>query len=491
MNTEQVAAERAVIGGLLRAPWTNLDMRAWLRAEDFTDPWLREMYRALVEHDLCGHPVLRGTPPELVPDQLATLLHLQLQGTAARQGWGIPPQEWSNVWEQLGLMSHEVEYSDSGPLHGMAVARASLERTMGDNGSMAEASLISSLLQDPRVAEQLRGWLHADDFAEPILGAMYRALMEQDLCRHPAVTQARPEERTQRLSAMMISRVEYDLLANGGGLPERWTSVHAWVGQITQPAAVPHPEYASLVGKRILEQSVQRTVLSCAGALDNAAPMAAPGQGMEELLDAMARTVDQMERRWNQATIGHTDTRAPHTLTLAPAVRPAEPAAEDALLASLVADPRQFTQVRAFLRPEDFAAPGRSQLYRTIQRAVDSSLENPEYPVNGYTIVLQAHLEDVVGHGAMSATEVWNVCQYGEPGQAVERAADLVESVVRHHTATAASAMRSAASTGAPRQLLGAARSQLRLAKDQASRRTPRTAPQNPEHRRFAGTTIS
>lgn len=63
-------AEQATLGALLQTPPAIETVAAWLRAEDFTDPWHRTVYTALLEHARAGDPLAPARLGQVLTDRL-------------------------------------------------------------------------------------------------------------------------------------------------------------------------------------------------------------------------------------------------------------------------------------------------------------------------------------------------------------------------------------------------------------------------------------
>jgi hypothetical protein len=465
--------ERAVIGAVMKDPWQAVQLRGWLNAEDFSDPWNREIYRALVDDGLYQHRLLVAQPAEHKPAILAQMLYARLQRVAADRGWQLSAQDWAQTSQYLtDLPQRHAPHAAHAVDYGRVVAQESFDRTVGGQGEHAEWAVISALLQHPDQAEHLGTWLRSDDFQEPWLGRIYHSLAEGRLrlCTHPTVVNTPQAQRPQVLAQMLIEDLAHKAYVShpdSARLSEQewaqgWAPVKEMIDDLATGQYTPHPEQAARLGQRVLQSSIQHKVATgFSEGLQRAELF--PGSLVPEV-DTMLRQVQELQARWDQAmgsrtaeTEGHA-TRGPE--------RPGMPATEDAVLGSLVKDPSQIEHVRSWLRPEDFTAPGRATLYRTIVQTVDAGRTVDPIMLAWHAQQNGLHPRDI------QAERIWAIAEHGEPGRAADGGRVLLEAGISHHVTTARTVIETAGGDMAstPAQALGTAREHLKAASAQASR---------------------
>ncbi len=136
-------AERAVLAAVLARPQEAGRLRGWLRAEDFTDPWMGQMYRSLVEESLATHPAVTIRSGPRQQQVLAEMLYEQLQHKAAGQGWGISPAAWPAVAAQIRdlIGVHQVPHPERAAQLGQRVLQSSIQRQVAEGGWRVERTL--------------------------------------------------------------------------------------------------------------------------------------------------------------------------------------------------------------------------------------------------------------------------------------------------------------------------------------------------------------
>lgn len=468
-------AETAVLGAILQDPRRALEVRDWLRADDFSDPWNREIYRTLVDHHLYAHPEVLAEAPHLRTRVLGRLVVEQLHHAAAAQGWQVSAQDW---WQVAGFVDglpqpHNVPNAAHAAGYGRAVAQASLQRTVGPSGEFAERAVLAAVLARPQEAQRLRGWLRAEDFTDPWMGQMYRSLVEEALTSHPAVTIRSGPEQQQVLAEMLYEQLRYKAAGQGWGItPAAWPAVAAQIRDMIGVHQVPHPEHAAQLGQRVLQSSIQRQVAEGGWRVERT--LAHPGAPAAEMeINSTLGLLQQLEDRWEQA-VGRPGAVGASLPPTAGARRPETAGTEDAVLGSLMRDPGQVEQVRHWLRPSDFTAPGRAELYSTITAAVDAG-----GTIDPVLIVWDAHRRGVLSPTALSSDQVWAIASDGRAGQAPHGGRALVQASIVHHVQSATSAIAAASHdpTAAPGVVIATARGHLQHASSQAARLAQATSP--------------
>ncbi|MEE1822216.1 DnaB-like helicase N-terminal domain-containing protein [Streptomyces sp. BE20] len=471
MSGPEAYSEEALLGAVLQDPRRALEVRDWLRAEDFADPWRKEIYRTLVDHHLYAHPAVLAAPPQQRTQVLGRLVVENLRARAGADGWQVSGADWQQVAAYVTSLPASVPNSANAAQYGRVVAQASLERTVGAQGQFAERAVLAAVLARPEEGARLAGWLKARDFQDPWIGQMYKALVEEKLYAHPAVAiRSSPAERQQVLARMLYEQLQHKAAGERWTVPgSAWPAVAQQIHALTTTQQVPHPEHAAQLGQRVLQTSIQQQVAEGSWRVENTLQMpGAPAAEME--INAMLGTLQRLEDRWEQA-LGRIEAVG---AALAPQAspRPEMSFTEDAVLSSLLRDPRQMEQVGRWLRAEDFTQPGRAQLFTSLQ---DAAAERGT--VDPALVVWDAHRRGAVAPGALAPDQVWAMYQAGRPGIAQAGGRQLVEASIVHHVRSATSAINTAVGdpTAAPGMVIGTARGHLQHASAQAARLTQAT----------------
>ncbi|MEV7929053.1 DnaB-like helicase N-terminal domain-containing protein [Kitasatospora sp. NPDC088779] len=466
-------AEAAVLGSVLQDPRRALEVRAWLRAEDFADPWRREIYRVLVDGHLYAHPAVLAAAPGQRAQVLGRLVVEDLYVRASADGWQVSDATWRQVADYVAALPlpDNVPNAAHAAHYGRVVAQASLERTVGQRGEFAERAVLAAVLARPEEGERLRGWLRAEDFTDPWMGQMYRALVQDRLYAHPAATvRSSPAERQQVLGRMLYEQFQYKAAEERWTVPHTvWPAVAQQILALTTTHQVPHPEHAAQLGQRVLQTSIQQQVAEGSWRIEST--LQAPGAPAAEMeINSMLGTLQRLEDRWEQA-VGRGEAVG---AALPPQTSPrAEMAStEDAVLGSLMRDPGQMEQVGRWLRAGDFTQPGRAELFTTIRDAVST-----RGTIDPALVVWDAHRRGTASPGALPPEQVWAMYQAGRPGVAQGGGRQLVEANIVHHVRSATSAINAAVGdpTAAPGMVIGTARGHLQHASSQAARLTQAT----------------
>ncbi|MFJ6769549.1 DnaB-like helicase N-terminal domain-containing protein [Kitasatospora sp. NPDC091257] len=470
MSGPEAYSEEALLGSVLQNPRRALEVRDWLRAADFADPWRREIYRMLVDHHLYAHPAVLAAASRHQAQVLGRLVLENLHARAIADGWASTT-DWQQVAAYVTGLSASVPNAANAAQYGRVVAQASLERTVGAQGQFAEQAVLAAVLARPEEGARLAGWLKAADFQDPWLGQMFRALVEEKLYAHPAVTiRASPAERQQVLARMLYEQLQRTAADERWIVPvSAWPSVAQQIHALTTTQQVPHPEHAAQLGQRVLQTSIQQQVAQGSWRVENT--LQVPGAPAAEMqINTMLGALQQLEDRWEQA-MGRVEAvgaaLAPQTVP-----RPEMTFTEDAVLSSLLRDPGQLEQVGRWLRAEDFTQPGRAQLFTSLQEAVTH-----RGAVDPALLVWDAHRRGVSGPGSLAPEQVWAMYQEGRPGIAHGGGRLLVEASIVHHVRSATSAINTAVGdpTAAPGMVIGTARGHLQYASAQAARLTQAT----------------
>ncbi|GGV27121.1 hypothetical protein GCM10010495_49000 [Kitasatospora herbaricolor] len=471
MSGPEAYSEEALLGSVLQDPCRALEVRNWLRAEDFADPWRREIYRVLVDHHLYAHPTVLAAAPAQRAQVLGRLVMEDLHARAGADGWQVSGGDWQQVAAYVTGLPAGVPNAANAAQYGRVVAQASLGRTVGAQGEFAERAVLAAVLARPEEGARLAGWLGAADFQDPWLGQMYKALVEEKLYAHPAVTvRSSPAERQQVLARMLDEQLQHKAAGERWSVPATaWPAVAQQIHALTTTQQVPHPEHAAQLGQRVLQTSIQQQVAEGSWRIESTLRVpGAPGAEME--INSMLATLQQLEDRWEQA-MGRPGAVGA-AMAPQPSPRPATASTEDAVLGSLLRDPGQLQQVGRWLRAEDFTQPGRAQLFTTLQDAVHS-----RGTVDPALMVWDAHRRGTAGPGSLAPEQVWEMYQNGRPGIAQGEGRRLVEASIVHHVRCATSAINTAVGdpTAAPGMVIGTTRGHLQQASAQAARLTQAT----------------
>ncbi|MFB8242663.1 DnaB-like helicase N-terminal domain-containing protein [Kitasatospora purpeofusca] len=465
MSGPEAYSEEALLGSVLADPRRALEVRGWLRAEDFADPWRREIYRLLVDRHLYAHPTVLAAPPQQRTQVLGRLVLEDLHALATADGWESTA-DWEQVADYVTSLPAGVPDASNAAQYGRVVAQSSLERTVGAQGEFAERAVLAAVLARPEEGARLAGWLKGGDFQDPWMGQMYRALVEEKLYAHPAVTlRSSPAERREVLARMFYEQLQHKAAGERWTVPASvWPAVAQQIHALTTTQQVPHPEHAAQLGQRVLQTSIQLQVAQGSWRVENTLTvLGAPAAEME--INAVLNTLRGLEDRWEQAMgrVGAVGAAmAPQT-----SPRPEMAFTEDAVLSSLLRDPGQLEQVAFWLRAEDFTQPGRAQLFTAIQEAVTN-----RGTVDPALMVWDAHRRGTAGPGSLAPEQVWAMYQAGQPGIAHGGGQQLVEATIVHHVRCATSAINAAVgdTTAAPGMVIGTARGHLQHASSHASR---------------------
>ncbi|MFE2728743.1 DnaB-like helicase N-terminal domain-containing protein [Kitasatospora sp. NPDC059327] len=470
MSGPEAYSEEALLGSVLQDPSRALEVRNWLRAEDFADPWRREIYRVLVDNHLYAHPTVLASPPQQRTQVLGRLVVEDLHTRAGAEGWA-GTADWQQVAAYITGLPASVPNTANAAQYGRVVAQSSLERTIGARGEFAERAVLAAVLARPQEGARLAHWLKAGDFQDPWLGQMYKALVEEKLYAHPAVTiRSSPAERQEVLARMLYEQLRHKAIDERWTVPDSaWPAVAQQIHALTTTQQVPHPEHAAQLGQRVLQTSIQQQVAQGSWRVENT--LRVPGVPAAEMqINSMLATLQKLEDRWEQA-MGR-DGAVGAAMAPQNAPRPETAFTEDAVLSSLLRDPGQLEQVRHWLRAEDFTQPGRAQLFTALQDAVTS-----RGSIDPALVVWDAHRRGTAGHGSLAPEQIWAMYQEGRPGIAHGGGQRLVEASIVHHVRSATSAINTAVGdpTAAPGMVIGTARGHLQQASAQAARLTQAT----------------
>src|SRR5262249_51953402 len=123
--------ERAVIGAGLASPWQAVQLRGRLNAEDFTDPWHREIHRLPVDPGPYRHPLIADKSPADKPVVLAQMLYAALRREAHAHAWPVTEHDWAKLWPYLLDLPRQAPSPAHATAYAGIVAERSWERTVG------------------------------------------------------------------------------------------------------------------------------------------------------------------------------------------------------------------------------------------------------------------------------------------------------------------------------------------------------------------------
>ncbi|MEU9127765.1 DnaB-like helicase N-terminal domain-containing protein [Kitasatospora sp. NPDC048540] len=453
------AAQAAVLGAVLREPRRGRQVRTWLRAADFTPGWHREVYTVLVEQGLYAQAPppgdLASDAAEITAVQVSAVVE-RLRRRAEERGQFLDGPGWERVHRDVAALADQVPDASRIAAYGQIVARAAVERALGPDGGSAEQSLLSALLAHPAQGAHLRHWLRGEDFADPLLGRMYRELVEDGLYGEPRVVGAAGEDVARvtvtALRTALVTAAQEDGWEPG---PGGWPAVTARLAELAAGATDSRADHVVPVGKQVLQLSIQRQVASAGRhlQLDAAVPAGEPAQAPAIATEDLVRAVDELRHRWDQV-MG----RAPAAVTKAITASQEHRATETAVLASLLQDPGQAVKVKEWLRADDFTVPDHQSLYRLIiARAAAGE------PVDAILLAKDARRN---GWHGLDEAAIKAVGDSGRPGEAQARGRELLAARINVHVQGAADAVAGSADGPSAAVALG----HLRRAAVQASR---------------------
>ncbi|MFF1872819.1 DnaB-like helicase N-terminal domain-containing protein [Kitasatospora herbaricolor] len=129
MSGPEAYCEEALLSSVLQDPSRALEIRNWLRAEDFANPWRREIYRVLMDHHLYAHPTALSSGAAQRAQVLGRLVMEDLHARAGADGWQVSGGDWQQVAAYLTSLPAGVPDAANAAQYGRVVAQASLQRT--------------------------------------------------------------------------------------------------------------------------------------------------------------------------------------------------------------------------------------------------------------------------------------------------------------------------------------------------------------------------
>lgn len=204
-----------------------------------------------------------------------------------------------------------------------------------------------------------------------------------------------------------------------------------------------HPSRAAIYGRMVLEASIRRRTGDRTAHLGYVAQSDSPADVVFDQLDreiaGWTSEVQLLEQRWTRAggDISVAGMRARPDPDSYPTI--SAKSAEISLVASLLASPRQFEQIKHWLQPDDFTHPNSRAIYSSI-----AELTQRGQPVDHVT-VMWAAMRHTGGDDQLPHDTAARLAQAGVPGYAVVCAKEVLTASVRNRTNLAASQLRSTA----------------------------------------------
>jgi replicative DNA helicase len=307
---------------------------------------------------------------------------------------------------------------------------------------IAERALLGAILLDHTRLADVENWLEPADFYAYRHGLVYTEMLD--------LRRTGQEDPTARaVLDRLVPNAESRRLVDGPYLH-------------TLMESCPHPSRAPLYGRMVLEASIHRRIADRAEHLGHVARSEAPPDVVIDELDrevvGWTAAIQALERRWTRAggDAAADSTLDSGTLDMAPSHIAAE-AAEVSVIASLLASPWQFGQVKGWLRPEDFSRADTRALYIAINKVVEAG-----QPVDVVTVmwaaIRQAGAADRLDHQAVA-----RLAEAGVSGYAVVSGRAVLQASVRNQTAASARRVVSVAqqSRAHPTEVTRYARGQL------------------------------
>jgi replicative DNA helicase len=306
---------------------------------------------------------------------------------------------------------------------------------------IAERALLGAILLDHTRLTDVQDWLEPDDFYAYRHGLVYTEML--DLRR----TGQDPTARA--VLDRLIPNAESRRLVDGPYLH-------------TLMESCPHPSRAPLYGRMVLEASIHRRTADRAEHLgyiagcDDPADVVIGELGREAA--AWIEAIQVLDQRWSRAG---GDPNLACNLDLVgvdPAqLRFSDEAAEVSVVASLLASPWQFDQVKGWLRPGDFTRADTRALYIAINDVVEGG-----QPVDVVT-VMWAAIRQLGAADRLDHQAVARLAEAGVSGYAVVSGRAVLHASVRNQTAASASRVVSFAqrSRAHPTEVTRYARGQL------------------------------
>lgn len=321
---------------------------------------------------------------------------------------------------------------------------------------IAERALLGAILLDHTRLADVQNWLEPADFYAYRHGLVYTEMLDlrrtgQDPTARAVLDRVLPSAEARR-------QIDGPYLH-------------------TLMASCPHSSRAPIYGRMVLEASIHRRTADRAEHLgyiagcDDPADVVIDELGREA--DAWIEAIQALDQRWSRAggdpiLAGNLDPVAVDTAH----PRISDEAAEVSLVASLLASPWQFDQVRDWLRSEDFTRPDMRALHEAITDVVEAG-----QPVDAVT-VMWAAIRHAGATDRFGFEAVARLAEAGVPGYAVVCGRVVLQASLRDQAYSAARRLASAAqqSRAGPSEVTRYARGQLAEVADGCRRWVTATA---------------
>ncbi len=313
--------------------------------------------------------------------------------------------------------------------------------------ALAERALLGGLLTEPHRLAQVRDWLEPADFADLRHAAAYTAMVALASAGEPVTPHGLTDALARVPDVRFSRRQDRDLL----------------VADLLE--APGNDALVATYGRMVLEASIARSVDSEGIRLQQAASRELDPpetvRRLEERLDGALAVLDGLQRRWAGAPspriLDEGLSGDPVTVPLH-RVRTGDVAAEDAALGALLRAPRRIGVVREWLQPQDFAGPGRAELYALL-----GELHERRQPIEPVTVVWEAHRRGLLDRPRLSAIHVLRLAEHAPPGDPTYYAGQVLAAAARARAFAAAGALRRLTARGQlpPPHLIAATRQQL------------------------------
>ncbi|MCX5449864.1 DnaB-like helicase N-terminal domain-containing protein [Streptomyces nigrescens] len=294
----------------------------------------------------------------------------------------------------------------------------------------AEQAVLGAVLLAPGQLRQL-GWLAPEHFHRPVHQALFAAMRKLHADRHPAST----AENSAPLSWVTDAVEEAGLHVRG------LTASHAHA----LISACPRPGHAPVYGRMVLEGAIHRSVTAHAIRLHQAAradALQGEVEGALRCADVLRDVLNDLARRWGTEPrpVAPVTPSAPGPVTPPPSWASQVAEDEQILLGVLAERPTSMDEVVGWLRPDDFAAPARGEVYRCL-----GALHHRGEPIDRITLLWEAQRRGLLADGTLSSDQLAAICDGVGPGSAEWLGEQVMRSSVTRTAAASSRAIRALA----------------------------------------------
>jgi len=281
---------------------------------------------------------------------------------------------------------------------------------------IAERALLGAILLDHARLADVQQWLEPADFYAYRHGLVYTEMLE--------LRRAGQEPTARSVLDRVIPSAESRRHVDGPYLH-------------TLMESCPHPSRAPLYGRMVLEASIHRRTADRAEHLGYVAQSESPADVVIDQLrresTAWLDELDGHERRWTRAGGSHASPGRDF-LRGDPSETPllAAEAAEISVIASLLASPWQYDQIKDWLHPSDFTRSDTRLLYASVVE-----IARQGQPIDVVT-VLWAAIRHVGPADRIDHEVVARLAAAGVPGYAGVCARDVLQASLRSRANTTA-----------------------------------------------------